>query len=332
MGTGNRSSGTAPALPAVAGCLLLLILTTAPPRRSSLPCEIRSDDLPAASEQKGPLEAVTAARSGAPEGMVPIPGGTFLMGIDASEIPALAELGSEVPHMSVDMARDWFGIETPEHRVVVEPFFMDTCEVTNREYAAFVEATGYEAEGPWHRYYDEDRLDHPVVEVSWHDALAYAEWAGKRLPTEAEWEYAARGGRQDVSWFPWGDTVDTEMANWREQGESFLAGLWRILGLRPMGTMPVGSHPPNGYRLQEMIGNVSEWCSDRFAPYPGGPDAGIYHEGEDLRMVRGGHWQSPNPVFIRLTARYASSAGEWERDRGFRCAADLPASAGLRSP
>jgi formylglycine-generating enzyme required for sulfatase activity len=271
----------------------------------------------------------SATDSTSPEGMVLIPGGSFEMGIDAEDLEELVEMGRKVPHMSLGHARAWFGDEIPRHTVAVESFYMDTYEVTNREFRRFVEETGYEAEGDWQDHARNDRLDHPVVNVSWHDAQAYAEWCGKRLPSEEEWEYAAIGGR-DVKWFPWGDTPDPSRANYRHQGESFLAGLGRLLGGRKMNTMPVGSFEPNGFGLYDMCGNVSEWVASSYGPYPGaaldnGSDAG--RDGRAGRQMQGdekvrrdGNWDSPNAVFIRLKERRGEEPDSSGRETGFRCA------------
>ena len=268
------------------------------------------------------------AVSDPPEGMILIPGGTFEMGIAEKDLEELAEMGYKVPHMSENHATWWFGDEIPKHTVEVKPFYLDVHEVTNRQFEQFVQETGYHAHRDWQKYNTPDRLDHPVVSVDWYDARAYAEWSGKRLPTEAEWEYAAKGG-MDVKWFPWGDIPSSTQANYRHQGESFFAGLVRLVGLRKMGTKPAGSYPPNGFGLYDMIGNVSEWCEDNREPYPGGPTDdwlysryGPYKKAKPIygKVVRGGSWESPNPVFIRLTNRSGFSPDSYSNCRGFRCA------------
>ncbi|MBN1154519.1 formylglycine-generating enzyme family protein, partial [candidate division KSB1 bacterium] len=262
-------------------------------------------------------------------GMIYLAGGEFEMGIEHDDIFALVELGKKVPHMKISHAEAWFGDETPQHTVTIKPFFLDVYEVTNQQFQQFVSETGYEAEGDWPRYAaDPERADHPVVNVTWKDASAYAAWAGKRLPTEAEWEYAAKGGN-DVKWFPWGDTPDPDKANYRSQGESFFDGLLRITIGRKINTRPVGNYPANGFGLYDMCGNVMEWCSDTYHPYPGLDEEDWQYttyrpfktEGPETRKVaRGGHWESPNPVFIRLNNRTALQPGNTEYTLGFRCA------------
>ncbi|MBI1929795.1 SUMF1/EgtB/PvdO family nonheme iron enzyme, partial [Candidatus Poribacteria bacterium] len=165
-----------------------------------------------------------------PEGMVLIPEGWFLMG------------SPEVKGYPDD--------EHPQHKVWVDAFWIDRCEVTNAQYEKFMKATGHRAP----KFWNDDKFnkpDHPVVCVSWGDAVAYAQWAGKRLPTEAEWEKAARG-RLVGKLYPWGNSISHDNANIMGTGGR---DRWK-------DTSPVGSFPPNGYGLYDMAGNVQEWCAD----------------------------------------------------------------------
>lgn len=129
----------------------------------------------------------------------------------------------------------------------------------------------------------DDRLDHPVVHVSFEDASAYAAWAGRRLPTEAEWEYAARGGLAGAE-YAWGDE--------REPGGRVMANTWQ--GAFPFrnegwgGTSPVGSYPPNGFGLVDMIGNTWEWTADAFTPRHLPPDASSLERGDRRDLLAGG--------------------------------------------
>ncbi|GGI46277.1 formylglycine-generating enzyme required for sulfatase activity [Agromyces flavus] len=175
----------------------------------------------------------------------------------------------------------------------------------------------------------DDRLDHPVVHVSFADAAAYAEWAGRRLPTEAEWEYAARGGL-DGAEYAWGDE--------RMPRGEVLANTW--LGDFPYrnegwgGTSPVGSYPPNGYGLVDVIGNVWEWTADAFAPRHLPPGSASVDRGERrdllagvpasqaMRVTKGGsHLCAPEYCRrYRPAARSAQAEDSATTNLGFRCA------------
>ena len=223
--------------------------------------------------------------------LVLIPGGEFLMGKDGE------------------------GDHSPAHSVYIDSFYIDAYEVTNSQYFAFCEEMGHRLPEFWRM--DEfncglDFPDHPVVGVSWRDAEKYADWAGKRLPTEAEWEYAARGGLVGKN-YPKGDDLDSTLANYALKG-------WT------KGTVPVGIYPPNGYGLYDMAGNVVEWVSDYYAddyyntsPYknPTGPEKGKF------RVIRGGGWHS-GPSCNRVFFRNALPPGWVDFNVGFRCAKDFP--------
>lgn len=260
--------------------------------------------------------------------MVYIPGGTFMMGIDEADLPEVLEIGKKVPHMSMDHVKWWYADELPRHEITVAPFFMDKYEVANAQFREFVRESGYKPQGDWKKYADEGRDNHPVVDVNWFDATAYAEWAGKRLPTEEEWEYAALGGK-NVKWYPWDDTADPKMANYNYEGETFWGALWWMIFGRKIGTSPVGTYPPNGYGLYDMIGNAGEWCSNNRKPYSGWDKEGwvVFNRSAFTkdkkpfygRALRGGSWTSSNPVFIRLTNRHGLVETTSKFDRGFRC-------------
>lgn len=244
---------------------------------------------------------------------------------------------------------DGMPFEGPVHEVTVNSFWMDKYEVTVANFAKFIEATSYvteaeqfgwsvvftEEHGAWQKVEganwrqpdgpgSQAAPNEPVTQVSWNDADAYARFVGKRLPTEAEWEYAARGGLIGKT-YAWGDELrpgGKPVANWwqghfptRDTGED---------GFR--GRAPVGSFAPNGYGLFDMAGNVWEWCSDWFAPdtytirkavaeNPAGPDGG------KERVIRGGSWMCSENFCsnYRVAARSQATPDSGLNNLGFRC-------------
>jgi sulfatase modifying factor 1 len=284
--------------------------------------------------------------------MVSVPGGTFWMGISDDETDrAIEECKTEFKKEAAS-CRGLVLSAQPRHRVTLDPFTLDPYEVTNRQFEKFVQATGYqttaEKEGTAHvridgqgwqetkgvtwRYseagpevFASDRADHPVVNVSWHDAEAYCWWAGKRLPTEAEFEYATRAGTQTVYW--WGNFSPgtRQVANVAdESGKNRLAGLIAGYDDGAVTTAPVGSYEANPFGLFDMAGNVTEWVADRYdglyyrkSPErnPTGPSSGNY------RMIRGGSW---NDTLFALLPTVRDGGAPTKRDTriGFRCAQD----------
>ena len=226
-----------------------------------------------------------AAGVATPAGMVFVTGGTFKMGRDN---------GDE--------------FENPAHKVKVKPFFIDRTEVTNEEYQRFVSATGHRAPEHWvGGKIPEGQANFPVVNVSWNDANDYARWANKRLPTEAEWEFAARG--TDGRIYPWGNGWKQDYAN-AGRGEN---GAVIEIGRYEAGASPFGA--------LDMCGNVWEWTSSEFAAYPGypGKKAASSLVGAGLKVIRGGAY---NVIPRRATSTYR---GAVPPDRvfdktGFRCA------------
>ena len=203
----------------------------------------------------------------------------------------------------------------PVHRVELDAppgsFYMDVYEVTVGQFRKFVGQSGYKYGGSWDKVAELSPGDeYPMVYVSWFDATAYCEWAGKRLATEVEWEYAARGGLIGKR-YPWGDEVIHDDANYRGTGGK---DKWR-------NCAPVGSFKPNGYGLYDMAGNAWEWCADWWGEdyyatsplkNPTGPETGQY------RVVRGGSWYG-DPLILRAAyRRYYSPAGP-DNYFGFRC-------------
>ena len=148
------------------------------------------------------------------------------------------------------------GRELPGHTVALDGFYMDKTEVTVGQFKAFLADSGYSWGGDWEQvaeYSPGD--DHPMIYVIWDDAVAYAEWAGKRLPTESEWEYAARGELQGKR-YPWGDEITQDDANYSGTGGK---DRW------DQSTAAVGSFEANGYGLYDVGGTVAEWCADWYA-------------------------------------------------------------------
>lgn len=215
--------------------------------------------------------------------------------------------------------------EMPRHSIVLPPFAIDVQPVTNEQFVLFLEVLGGEKDV---QNSDIIRLKdsrikrsagkiviesgyekHPVVGVTWYGAVAYAKWVGKRLPTEAEWEVAAYGGKEDAL-YPQGGEIDRTQANFFSSD-----------------TTPVGSYPPNGYGLYDMAGNVYEWCQDWYdyhyydismqePNHPKGPSQGIY------RVLRGGCWKSSKED-LRCAHRHRNNPGAMNGTYGFRCAADV---------
>ncbi len=277
--------------------------------------------------------------------LISLPGGSFLMGTEDKEgFPA----DGEGPIKEVDLS----------------PFKITPTTVTNRQFKAFIKATGYQtdaerykwsfvfyglltqaqldahpqvaAQVPWwcaipgatwdHPEGPEsnvhNRMDHPVVHVSWHDASAYCQWAGTRLPTEAEWEYAARGGLVQKK-YPWGDELTPK-------GEH-RCNIWQ--GKFPeynsledgyLGTAPAKSFKPNGFGLYNTSGNVWEWCQDWFSPDfhqkdkkldPQGPQEG------NVRVMRGGSFLCHRSYCnrYRVAARTSNTPDSSASNIGFRC-------------
>lgn len=250
-----------------------------------------SDD---AMGMQGP-QYYEGSRFGAEPGpMVLIPAGEFIMGTN-----------------------ERFSDEGPQHVVFLDDYYIDRYPVTNLQYQKFIEETRRRAPAHFQgRRHPPGKADHPVVQVSWFDARDYCAWAGKRLPTEVEWEKAARG--TDGRPFPWGEHFDITRANTPVR--------WSALERRgdttPVGAFPQGASP---YGLQDVTGNVWEWTDSWYKPYPGN-DRPSENYGEIYRVLKGGSWWDCSFYKCGISApvynRGFFSARVRNDTFGFRCARD----------
>jgi formylglycine-generating enzyme required for sulfatase activity len=241
--------------------------------------------------------------------------------------------------------------ERPQHLVYLDTFEIDRYEITNIQYQRFIQETGRRVPQYWTGMrYPEGQADYPVAGVSWDDADAYCVWAGKRLPTEAEWEKACRG--TDGRIYPWGNTWKTNSGNTDPMAGSFLSyrptdygtTLWDYAwiflretpsaqgarGLKPVGLYLEGASP---YGIMDMVGNVSEWVADwyAFADYSKLPLRNPQTiEPHWNHALRGSTWYDPNgsPTWVqrqsRCSARNSSHDSRPDARVGFRCASSLP--------
>jgi sulfatase modifying factor 1 len=285
--------------------------------------------------------------------MILIPGGEAMVGSPSEHLDAIAS--------QQHFGRDWFEDESPQHTRTIQPFRIARNPVTNREFATFADDTGYVTSAErrgfglvyaarcWEKQPGvcwrtpapgldaaRQRPGHPVVHVDHADAGAYAAWAGLRLPTEAEWEYAAHGS----GWrpWPWGGDWDPDAANTAEYwagGPIRDFASWRIWWTRrhaehgpAPSTTPVGQFSPHGdspFGVCDMAGNVAEWTASSYGPYDPSQE---YDEGYRAAMklgyvvVRGGSWKHFR-FQTRTSERIACSADYSTFDVGFRAACDM---------
>ena len=242
-----------------------------------------------------------------PKNMILIPAGNFIMGTNSEQANA---------------------DQKPAHKVYLDAFYIDKHEVTNAQFEAFITDGGYQNQEHWTEngwnfiqknhittplQHGENTVstkpNHPMIGVSWYEAKAYATWAGKRLPTESEWEKAAKGTKKRV--YPWGDEMDF----------SKLSYFPHVTKVRAVGSFPEGASP---YGVLDMAGSVWEWCSDWYGESyypqsarenPKGPDSGEY------RVLRGGGWDSIR-LQLQCTYRYYDKADRRTYNIGFRCVQD----------
>jgi len=255
---------------------------------------IRPGDSPAASTRAGDAE-----REAPPiNGMVYIPPGEFIMGSSAEDIKHGADTN-----------------EFPQRKVFVDGFYIDIYEVTNVQYKVFVDSMHVAPPSHWiNGSYPVGMDGYPVVGVSWYDAERYAAFVGKRLPTEEEWEKAARG--TDGRKYPWGDSFDSRKCN---NGRT----------LAPVGSFPECVSP---YGVFDMAGNAAEWVDAWYAPYPRddshqwNPDHPEFkpdYGDKKYRVYRGGSWNNFGK-YLRCARRGKAKPTERWNNIGFRCAKDPP--------
>ena len=272
---------------AVAPCLALALLAHLPVIGAEAPAD-PSQPAPAGTRRFAPANTEMAW----------IPAGSFVMGCITTDTECFDD---ESPPRPVALARG---------------FRIDATEVTVASYRSFCRATGRVAP-PVPPFAQGD--SHPVVNVAWDDAAAYCAWAGGRLPSEAEWEYAARGGRAG-SKYPWGDAAEHEHANYQgREGRDAWAN-----------TAPVASFEGNGFGLHDVAGNVWEWTADWYEPHPSalagaGPPSGT------LKVLRGGSFAYP-PRSMRLSNRGKVPPTQRHESFGFRCARDGEPEAAASTP
>jgi sulfatase modifying factor 1 len=255
--------------------------------------------------------------------MVLVRGGTVQIGIDVTQIPSFQKI------FDIDSPQ-LFQDEVPKHWVTLDEFYIDECPVTNAQFKSFTDANPEWQPDRIPRELDNGnylkhwkkpgalttQADHPAVNVNWYAAVTYCRWAGKRLPTEAEWEHAARGGRNGL--FSWGNQpADGSRANFSGSGLST--------------TSPVGKYPANGYGLFDMAGNVWQLLADEWKPYSSTPqknpiaggnlflDGTAFLNVKTRRVIRGGSFGG---VPVNLWVEYRDShPPDGSRDFvGFRCA------------
>ncbi len=237
-----------------------------------------------------------------PEGMVFVPAGDFLMGSTEQEVAAVKKEFS-----GRALYKDYpFEAEMPKKKVSVKAFYIDTYEVTNRKYAEFMKETGYPAPRHWSNgTYPADSPDNPVLYVSLEDAEAYAKWAHKRLPTEQEWEKAARG--TDGRVFPWGDKFDPEKSVTADSNLEFIQhALCKVDTGNKVGIAPGDISP---YGVHDMAGNSREWTATLDSTH------------KDMAIVKGASW-----VDLNINARTAHKESVPVEARShiitFRCVKD----------
>jgi len=272
---------TATSIPTVA---LLVSATTATPEKQ---IEIESTAIIKVVATVTEVVATVETEPIVADVMVKVSAGSFIMGNDKSD-----------PE------------DAPVHQVELPAFEIDKFEVTNADFTKFVESTGYqtfaEQKGyaSWRNGEGVGKENHPVVRVTWDDANAYCTWLKKRLPSEAEWEKAARGN--DGRTYPWGNDWKANKANVKEIARRTTMAV---------GSFTVGASPDGA---EDMVGNVWEWTADWYQPYPGNTTKDVYY-GEKFRVTRGGGWFDEQPQATAFNRNAADPYKTANDDLGFRC-------------
>lgn len=275
--------------------------------------------VPTATQVPTATPAMGDTRVSEADGMVQVyvPAGKFLMGTSDEQMELMIAQHPDWKRGLImhDLDGNEIIIEQPQNSVSLDAFWMDQTEVTNAMFAQCVEAGECDKpyrEGSYTRdiyYGNSEYNDYPVVWVGWIQARSYCEWVGRRLPTEAEWEKAARG--TDERRYPWGEELSCDLANY---GSSCVGDT------SPVGSYPAGASP---YGALDMAGNAFEWVNSLFANYP--YEAGASRENttdtENWRILRGGSWNTDGRA-IRTAHRGASDPSMARPDGGFRCASN----------
>ena len=281
----------AAALTFVAVAAVAAVLFVMKPWQSTAPPAPLNTNAPAENKNTSTEPNATPSPTNSPvppAGMVYVPGGEFMMGRDGEDV-----------------------YERPAHSVNVRPFFIDANEVTCEEYAKFIRATGHAAPPGWAQgSFPPGAGRKPVTGVTWDDAVAFSKWAGKRLPTEAEWEFAARGN--DGRRYPWGDDWRAGAAN--AEGASG--------GAVDVGSFQEGKSPFGAF---DMVGNVWEWTASKLTSYPGGSLPATAPD--DWKVIRGGSFESNRNQATTTYRRSYPERGAPDYSRiGFRCVSGPPSA------
>jgi formylglycine-generating enzyme required for sulfatase activity len=257
------------------------------------------------------LVAAATGCSHPPHGMVLIPAGDFIMGTDEVDINNTG--------LGYGIIKPWFEDEHPKRTLFLPAYYIDQYEVTNEQYQAYLVESNRKPPRYWvNNQYPAGKDHHPVSWVTWEEANGYCQWLGKTLPTEAQWEKAARG--TDGRIYPWGNDFDPAKAN---------------IGGSTGGTKPVGSYEAgkSPYGIYDMIGNVWEWTADWYDPYPGAKLTADFYQnklGKRYKVIRGlswspiGHYDAEDAKavvehYARASYRLFYYPTDGLEDLGFRC-------------